>query len=348
MAAFMGGARRPPRGRGSGLKQRRSIGGAPLRTPSHPGDAAGRRRQLTHNRRNLSLAIRLLAMNPLRLLKPLLPLVLALWLPLQAAAQSTMVRLHTTQGPIDFRLLDADAPRTVANFLAYVRGDDYANTMIHRSVPGFVIQGGGYRWPTTGSIVEVTDRAPVANEYSPNRSNVRGTVAMAKLGGNPDSATNEWFINLGDNSSNLDNQNGGFSVFARVTTPGMVVADRIAALRVVNAQGAFTNLPVSGFDSGVIQRTHVVLVTRVSELVQATDADRLFNYLEAAFPQFLPADGAVSGTLAGYTLRHYPGSGAYLGAKDGKLYFLLPSLSADVQLLGDIPALLPQVQEAGY
>jgi len=287
-------------------------------------------------------------MSPFRFLKPLLPLLLVLALPLQAAAQATMVRLHTTHGPIDFRLLDGEAPRTVANFLTYVRAGDYADTMIHRSMPGFVIQGGGYRWPAGGTVGDVPDRAPVENEFSPTRSNVRGTVAMAKLGGNPNSATNEWFINLADNSANLDGQNGGFTVFARVTAPGMGVADRIAALRTVNAQGAFTNLPVDGFQSGVIQRTHVVLVNRVSELVLATDADRIFNYLEAAFPQFLPATGVVTGNLLGYTLRHYPGTGAYLGAKDGKVYYLLPAVSADVQLLGDTTELLTPVSEAGY
>jgi cyclophilin family peptidyl-prolyl cis-trans isomerase len=92
----------------------------------------------------------------------------------------------------------------------------------------FVIQGGGYR-PIGGSAFEsVTDLAPVVNE--PGLENVRGTLSMAKLGGDPDSATNEWFVSLGDNRANLDFQNGGFSVFGRVAGDGMAVVDSIAGL----------------------------------------------------------------------------------------------------------------------
>lgn len=69
------------------------------------------------------------------------------------------------------------------------------------------------------------------NEFSPTRSNVRATVAMAKVGGNPDSATSQFFVNLADNSANLDNQNGGFTVFATVVE-GMDVVDTIAAVAV--------------------------------------------------------------------------------------------------------------------
>ena len=98
-----------------------------------------------------------------------------------------------------------------------------------------------------GSFFHITQDAPVPNEFSPLRSNVRGTIAMAKLGGDPDSATSEWFFNLVDNSSNLDNQNGGFTVFGRVIGNGMEVVDTMAALPRINASNAnpaFTDLPV--------------------------------------------------------------------------------------------------------
>ena len=108
-----------------------------------------------------------------------------------ALAQNTMVRVHTTQGPIDVRLLDAQAPVTVANFLAYVQAGDYGDVLFHRSarLPGgapFVIQAGGFRWPAVGGCCpQVTSRGRIQNEFSAERSNLRGTVAMAKLGGDP-------------------------------------------------------------------------------------------------------------------------------------------------------------------
>lgn len=144
---------------------------------------------------------------------------------------SRAVRMTYGLGAVDIILYEDATPATVANFLAYVNGvgqGSYDGAIIHRSVPGFVIQGGGYR-PIGGSAFEsVTDLAPVANE--PGLENVRGRLSMAKLGGDPDSATNEWFVSLGDNRSNLDFQNGGFSVFGRVAGDGMTVVDAIAAL----------------------------------------------------------------------------------------------------------------------
>jgi hypothetical protein len=103
-------------------------------------------------------------------------------------AHATTVRLQTTQGAIDINLYDAAAPITVANFLAYIRSGAYTDSLIHRSVPGFVIQGGGYTWVGGNtSVADVPARAPIQNEFSATRSNLRGTIAMAKLGGDPNS-----------------------------------------------------------------------------------------------------------------------------------------------------------------
>ena len=161
-------------------------------------------------------------------------------------AHATTVRLQTTQGAIDINLYDAAAPITVANFLAYIRSGAYTDSLIHRSVPGFVIQGGGYTWVGGNtSVADVPARAPIQNEFSATRSNLRGTIAMAKLGGYPNSATSQWFINLANNAAILDGQNGGFTVFGQVATESMAVVDAIAALPIVNAGGAFSELPLT-------------------------------------------------------------------------------------------------------
>ncbi len=195
---------------------------------------------------------------------------LLLFLPL--SGQATAVRLQTILGVVDIQLYDSQAPLTVANFLSYVNSGAYNNSFIHRSVPGFVIQGGGYAWDNAAAGVRaVATSAPVANEFSATRSNLRGTIAMAKVGGNPDSATSQWFINLADNSANLDNQNGGFTVFGQVTGNGMQVVDAIAAQVTVNAGGDFTTLPVTSVPaSGQIGQAELVMVTSATVVPEPT------------------------------------------------------------------------------
>ena len=268
-----------------------------------------------------------------------------------AQAQNAMVRLHTTQGPIDLALLGSEAPLTVANFLAYVHGGDYTNVFFHRSIRSFVIQSGGYRWPEGGACCpEVTSRGRVLNEFSPARPNVRGTVAMAKLPGDPNSATSQWFINMSDNSANLDTQNGGFTVFARVTAPGMAVADRISALTILTTT-VFPELPVANWVSGStsVQRSNMVLITQATELpVAQTSDERIFNYLEAAYPQYLSPSRGEAGQAQGYTFRYYGGSNAYVGTKDGNVWYLVPAIDGEVHLLGSVAEWLDNAQAAGY
>ena len=142
-----------------------------------------------------------------------------------------VIALNSNYGTLIFEMLPEAAPNTVTNFLNYVSDGDYQDSIIHRSVPGFVIQGGGFTTPTTtmtatSQFSPVPTDSPVVNEF--DISNTRGTVAMAKLGGDPDSATSQWFVNLADNSANLDAQNGGFTVFANILD--MASADDIASL----------------------------------------------------------------------------------------------------------------------
>ncbi len=172
------------------------------------------------------------------------------------AFAGTVVRVQTPLGEFDIELFDDAAPRTVANFLNYVDDGDYARSFVHRSVPGFVIQGGGYFFTNEASGVVPVD-APVSNEFG--LSNLRGTIAMAKLGGDPDSATSQWFINLADNSNPLDVDNGGYTVFGQVVGEGMQVVDAIAALQRWNFGGAFNELPLIDWPgSGEVVDSNIV------------------------------------------------------------------------------------------
>ncbi|MBI3368839.1 MAG: peptidylprolyl isomerase [Burkholderiales bacterium] len=269
-----------------------------------------------------------------------------------AAQADTMVRLHTNQGPIDIQLFDSAAPLTVANFLAYVRSGAYTDSLVHRSVPGFVVQTGGYYWPATGSLTAIPARAPVANEYSAARSNVRGSVAMALAGSDKNSGTNQWFVNLADNNTganNLDSQS--FTVFGRITTPGMAVFDKIAGLTRVNAGSPFDTLPVINFVPPNVQRSNLVLVSAVTEFparASQTESDRVFNYLEAAYPQYISPSHGDAGTALGYYYRYYSGSNAYAGTKDGQVWYLVPAISADIGRLGTLAEWLAIAANAGY
>lgn len=134
---------------------------------------------------------------------------------------------------LTLRLFPHDAPQTVANFLTYVLDGDYDEAIFHRLFPGFVLQGGGFRL-NRDHEVQVPRNPPVINE--PGRSNTAGTLTMAKIGGDPNSATNQFFFNLRDNNEgtaeegNLDLQNGGFTVFGQVTEPSLPALNALAAV----------------------------------------------------------------------------------------------------------------------
>jgi cyclophilin family peptidyl-prolyl cis-trans isomerase len=115
---------------------------------------------------------------------------------------------------MDMALFSNRTPVTRQNFLNYVASGAYVDSFIHRSVPGFVIQGGASRI-VSGAIQPIPTNPPILNEFG--ISNTLGTVSMAKLGGDPNSATSQWFVSLGANSNILDPQNGGFTVFGRMT-----------------------------------------------------------------------------------------------------------------------------------
>jgi len=159
-----------------------------------------------------------------------------------------IVSLNTNWGPIVVELFESQTPGTVANFLNYINDGDFDNSIFHRSVTDFVIQGGGFT--TTSATLTSTDQfseipadATIANE--PGLSNLRGTVAMAKLSGDPDSATSQFFVNLSDDNTFLDSETyGAFTVFGQVLD--MATVDEIAALPIDTSNASpFGELPVS-------------------------------------------------------------------------------------------------------
>lgn len=166
-------------------------------------------------------------------------------------AVGTVVRFDSSLGAIDFELMDDAAPLTVANFLNYQ--ERYIDSIVHRSAKSgstdFVIQGGGFRLTSNTDLAVIATDPPVPSEASLSRSNVRGTLAMALQGGNPDSGTSQWFINMNDNAF-LDAQS--FTVFGNVIGNGMQVADQIHALNRFQLadlleQAALTDVPLRNY-----------------------------------------------------------------------------------------------------
>jgi cyclophilin family peptidyl-prolyl cis-trans isomerase len=134
------------------------------------------------------------------------------------ARAGTLVQFRTTFGDIEVELYDQDKPVTVQNFIQYVQSGRYINEFSHRLMPDFVLQGGGYTL-TTNLISAIPTYPPIINEYGVGNqySNVYGTIAMAKLGGNTNSATSQWFFNLTNNPSlDAPDANDLFVVFGHV------------------------------------------------------------------------------------------------------------------------------------
>ena len=214
-------------------------------------------------------------------------LLAAILLPATVPA-NTMLRMQTDLGGVDIELFDVDTPNTVQNFMNYVLDGDYEGTFIHRSETDFVLQMGGFVFDTNrgvftdnSGIFHILTDPPVVNE--PGIPNTRGTITMAKIAGNPDSATSEFFFNLADNSASLDAQNGGFTVFGMVLGNGMDLIDTIAALDRCTDIGFllprpcnnFPTVPLVGIEatSGAIFTTPVEQVNLVNILNIGVDSD---------------------------------------------------------------------------
>lgn len=150
--------------------------------------------------------------------------------------------MKTNYGSIIIELDDQHAPKTVANFLQYVKDGFYNGTLLHRVIDNFMVQGGGY---TTG-LNQKPARAAIANEANNGLRNVRGSIAMARTS-DPHSASSQFFINVGDNDflnySAATPEDWGYCVFGRITD-GMSVVDQIKGVPTGNSLG-FKDVPLS-------------------------------------------------------------------------------------------------------
>lgn len=150
------------------------------------------------------------------------------------------VKLATSMGDIVLQLDAAKAPRTVENFLSYVRDKHYDGTIFHRVIDGFMIQGGGF----TPDMQQKPTKAPIQNEAANGLKNDRYTIAMARTA-DPNSATAQFFINVKDNAMlNAPSPDGhGYAVFGKVVS-GIEVVDKIKAVATGN-RGPYQNVPAT-------------------------------------------------------------------------------------------------------
>lgn len=162
------------------------------------------------------------------------------------------VKLHTNHGVITLELDAEKAPATVENFVAYVQAGHYDNTVFHRVINNFMIQGGGFE----PGMNQKPTRQPIQNEAANGLKNDSGTIAMARTQA-PHSATAQFFINVADNDflnfRSPDLQGFGYCVFGRVTD-GMDVVERIKSVR-TGSKGFHQDVPV---EDVVIERAELV------------------------------------------------------------------------------------------
>ncbi|MEX3946438.1 peptidylprolyl isomerase [Paraburkholderia sp. EG287A] len=162
-----------------------------------------------------------------------------------------MVELHTNHGVIKLELNAEKAPKTVANFLNYVKNGHYDGTVFHRVIDGFMIQGGGF----DAGMKQKPTEAPIENEANNGLKNERGSIAMARTN-DPHSASAQFFINVADNDflnhSSPTPQGWGYAVFGKVVE-GLEVVDKIKKVK-TGSKGFHQDVPV---DDVVIEKAVV-------------------------------------------------------------------------------------------
>lgn len=206
------------------------------------------------------------------------------------------IEINGIINPVDIGLFENQTPVTVSNFKSYINDGDYLNTLIYRNVPGFVIQTGGFTFDENlpdgqfiydnildqynGGLQPVASKGSIINEFK--LANSRGAIAMALLPDAPDSASNEWFVNLEDNIETLDILNGGldpgFTVFGEVLSNGMDVFDQIASLDTFDFSGyhsAFSGFPTANYTLSDLSpedlvKNNLIIINSFTEIYQIT------------------------------------------------------------------------------
>lgn len=221
---------------------------------------------------------------------------------------------NTTQGNIYVALRPDVAPKNVANFLHYVDNGTYAHSIIHRVVAGFVNQGGGYKLDRAGKVVAPPTAAPVVNEYK--LSNLRGTLAMALSGTDPNSATDQFFFNDVNNTF-LNTENGGFTVIGQIVgvqgvagagpNVGLAVMDAINADKLYNFGSPFESIPLLNYNpQNNVKPSNFVYVNAVTQVKpkKGVPATPVFSINAGTYkgPQSISLKDATPGATIYYYL----------------------------------------------
>ena len=286
---------------------------------------------------------------------PIICLLLALSGSAQTQAQineesiRTVVRISTSVGDFSIGLYNDITWRTITNFLGYVERGDYNQTYIHRTAVttdgGFqIVQGGAFRFePFSGPLAIAEDPPTIENEAF--FSNVRGTIAMAKVDGDPNSATTQWFINLSDNSESLDDQNGGFTVFGEVLggETGMTTLDTIIGLQKVSLGARANFAPIitdtyTGVPDEEFVFVNMEVVDRYSSSVNVYEPNRgiliasvnVDDGAEAYSLNFSPQDADIMEVNVDSVLKliDAPEDAATFDSGSGRLFFPTIEVSA--------------------
>jgi peptidyl-prolyl cis-trans isomerase A (cyclophilin A) len=220
-------------------------------------------------------------------------------------SHSTTVQFQTVMGNIEVNLFDKTTPETVKNFLDCIDDGAYQNTVIHRSDKSLnVLQGGGLTYPNALPLTSIKRKTSVLNE--PVYSNVRGTLAMAKQSGKPNSATSEWYFNLKDNSSILDPNDiydtQSYTVFGQVTEASLPVLDAMATVDTFII-GSYTNFPLRNYtvddykNNVAADDTNLVLITNIVVLNASPDTADGLNPAKNTLLKLDSTDDSGGGSL---------------------------------------------------